>query len=948
VTIFDWYHLREAQGEADNMRNFLELTARPTLGSLRPNSSDGISRAQSISAEPMLADNALDGDILDAGKGDAVHSSECGCAACGASDGKDFAPGGGNTFAPDTVPGDVSSTATVPVGGNIQGSIDTATDSDWYRITLVAGQSYTFSTILGSIGDTVLRLRDSSGNQIATNDDVGGGYLWSEIRYTATTSGTFFLDVTGFGGDTGTFYLTSTAPVADSIAASTATTATLTIGAAATSGTLEATGDHDWFAVTLTAGQAYEFTTTSTGGANIDTTLYLRNASGALLAYNDDNVGTFSRIRFTAATSGTYYLDLGAWGNAESGGYRVQAAVAEPLAVYTNDQIATQLTNTYWGGTQRRWNVTTGGTITFNVQALTADGQNLAREALLLWTDATGITFSEVTTGGQITFDDNQSGAFATSTVSGGIISASQVNVSTQWLVNSGTSLRSYSFQTYVHEIGHALGLGHGGPYNGNANYSQDATYANDAWSTTIMSYFDQSENTYFNNLGFTVAFAVTPMVADLVATSNLYGATATTRTGNTTYGVGNNTGRASFDATANETPLAVTIVDSGGIDTLNYSIYSNTQRINLNAETFSNIGGRTGNLIIARGTVIENAIGGSGIDTIIGNSANNQLNGGAGNDILIGGGGSDILDGGDGIDTADYSGSTAATNSVNLATGVQTETGGATDTLSNIENVFGSGNIDVLTGNNIANELYGNAGNDEVYGLGGSDYMSGGDGADYLSGGAGDDLMIGGAGADIVLGGLGDDSYYQITPDDLIVEYDGQGNDRIYTEVDYTLRAGSYIETLGTTANVGTAAINLTGNELVNIVIGNDGVNRIDGGAGSDSLYGGAGTDYFYFSSTLGASNVDVVGDFASVDDLLMIDRRVFSNGLATGFADASAFLSGAGATSATTAAQRFIHDSTTGDLYFDIDGVGGQAAVRFANIGAGTAIQSYDFFVI
>ena len=46
---------------------------------------------------------------------------------------------------------------------------------------------------------------------------------------------------------------------------------------------------------------------------------------------------------------------------------------------------------------------------------------------------------------------------------------------------------------TYVHEIGHALGLGHAGDYNNTADYVQDALYANDAWSTTIMSYFDQT-----------------------------------------------------------------------------------------------------------------------------------------------------------------------------------------------------------------------------------------------------------------------------------------------------------------------------------------------------------------------------------------------------------------------------------------------------------------------
>jgi RTX calcium-binding nonapeptide repeat (4 copies)/Metallo-peptidase family M12B Reprolysin-like len=264
------------------------------------------------------------------------------------------------------------------------------------------------------------------------------------------------------------------------------------------------------------------------------------------------------------------------------------------------------------------------------------------------------------------------------------------------------------------------------------------------------------------------------------------------------------------------------------------------------------------------------------------------------------------------------------------------------------IENAQGGSGNDTISANDLANQLYGNGGADTIYGLGGNDYISGGDGIDYLSGGSGNDLIYGGAGADTILGGLGDDEYYQISPNDLIVEYANEGNDRIYTDVNYTLRSGSYIETLSTTVNVGTAAINLTGNELINTVIGNAGVNQIDGGAGSDTLYGLGGLDYFYFTSALGATNVDTIGDFASVDDIIMIDRRVFSNSLATGFIDASAFRSAAGATSATTAAQRFIHNSTTGDLYFDIDGVGGQAAVKFANIGAGTQIFNYDFYMI
>ena len=62
-----------------------------------------------------------------------------------------------------------------------------------------------------------------------------------------------------------------------------------------------------------------------------------------------------------------------------------------------------------------------------------------------------------------------------------------------------------------------------------------------------------------------------------------------------------------------------------------------------------------------------------------------------------------------------------------------------------------------------------------------------------------------------------------------------------------------------------------------------------------------------------------------------------------------AAAFLSGAGLTSAATTAQRVIHDSTTGDLYWDQDGAGGfLPSVRFANIGAGTAVFYYDFYGI
>ena len=85
---------------------------------------------------------------------------------------------------------------------------------------------------------------------------------------------------------------------------------------------------------------------------------------------------------------------------------------------------------------------------------------------------------------------------------------------------------------------------------------------------------------------------------------------------------------------------LIFAVWDAGGNDTFDFSGYTANQRINLNEKSFSDVGGLKGNVSIAAGVTIENAIGGSGNDVIVGNAANNVLKGGAGNDVLFGGGG--------------------------------------------------------------------------------------------------------------------------------------------------------------------------------------------------------------------------------------------------------------------------------------------------------------------
>lgn len=335
----------------------------------------------------------------------------------------------------------------------------------------------------------------------------------------------------------------------------------------------------------------------------------------------------------------------------------------------------------------------------------------------------------------------------------------------------------NYAKLTFIHELGHALGLGHphesvfgagGGNYvadngqgvcpccggaihgllpvhegaqgqatihagaaavaSGNPAYFGTDVTANtvDAMAYSVMSYSSYAGDGRTGYTNGTWDYAQSPMMRDIAAIQSLYGANYSTRSDDTVYSWSATTGEKIINGIGQGVPggnkVFETIWDGGGRDTIDLSAYTSHLKVDLapggwidfGNSQLANLGaGHTAPGNVAMSLLYEGDTR-SLIENAVGGTGNDSIKGNAGDNFLIGGAGDDRLEGGDGND--------------------------------------------ILAGGTIGNELsFLKIDRSALIKI--IPNIAGADGNDVMIGGNGNDLFIAGKGSDIVDGGNGVDT---------------------------------------------------------------------------------------------------------------------------------------------------------------------------------------------
>ncbi len=648
------------------------------------------------------------------------------------------------------VPNNTSTTATLTFGGTYNGEIETAGDEDWIAVTLQAGVTYaiqmTGSTIgHGTLVDPFIKgLYDASGTSLNRFDDDGAGSRNSQLVFTPTTSGTYYVSAGGWETETGTFRMSL--------------------------------DEYEPVASTPTANAVVD-QVDITGDDRVDSLLDLFRYQNVLGAETTSITYSFpnSSSAWSTSTSGGYGPEDGEgepWNGisflttAEQNLFREVLSSIEDFAAVTFDEVND---NADSAGTIRvAWtDLPDEGTAAY---AFTPYATVTAGDIWIVsenqGTGGRGSYFHLVLThelghaiGLKHPFDEDGSGVLLSSEYDGLEYTVMAYNVSVEDEAIAGASFYPTSYMYLdILALQHLYGEAENATGNTTYTFSAGTQYYETIWDTGGTDTYNASSQTAGVDIDLTPG-----SWSDVGTTITLY----------------REDGPNSTKVETIFTPPEVTIENATG--------GSGGDRLTGN-DVSNLLTGNGGNDILSGAGGNDRLLGGTGNDAITGGSGNDTLNGGEGNDELDGGSGDDKIWAGDGQD--DITGG-SGNDRIGTGGGNDTVDGGAG---ANV--IFGAGGNDSITvapDDNTAGDgiAWGGDGVDTIDGGSGDDRIGTGDGGDIVDGDAGDDSLFGGSAndADTLNGGTGDDVIYGGGGDDEIdggsgsdVIYGGSGDDVIDT----------------------------------------------------------------------------------------------------------------------------------------------------------------------
>ena len=216
----------------------------------------------------------------------------------------------------------------------LSGRIEILGDRDVFELDLTSTQTVTFKVNATNASlDTYLRVYNSSGQLIASDDDSGDGT--NSQSTLSLTSGKYYIEVSAFADRSGGNYNLEVqgAPSDDHSNALNASATNILLsgsGRGFANGNLENSRDVDVFRFDIASSRLVTIDVGQNGSPALDTYLRLYNSSGQLVSFDDDSgIASNSRLSVNLA-AGRYYIQVTSFNSASMGRYSVSVVTGSP------------------------------------------------------------------------------------------------------------------------------------------------------------------------------------------------------------------------------------------------------------------------------------------------------------------------------------------------------------------------------------------------------------------------------------------------------------------------------------------------------------------------------------------------------------------------------------------------------------------------------------------